>query len=60
MSEIVADPCRPVITCFPCLESRNFNNLVLIPFCLARAMHAAGAGRGVRGPAPRTASVEVL
>jgi hypothetical protein len=26
----------PVITCFPELESRNFNDLVLIPFCFAR------------------------
>jgi hypothetical protein len=39
MPQIVADPlCRPVTTCFPGLESKNFNYLVLILSCLARAL----------------------
>jgi hypothetical protein len=35
---------RPAAThSFPDLESRNFNNLVLIRFCLARAMRAGAS-----------------
>ena len=37
MPQIVADPLRrPVTACFPDLESKNFNYLVLILSCLAR------------------------
>jgi hypothetical protein len=63
MPEIVA--ASPDPSCFPEAESRNFNRLVLIPFCLARDAHgrfagealatrAAGAYPVVRDPAPRT------
>jgi hypothetical protein len=39
MPQTVADPlCRPVTTCFPDLEPKNFNYLVLILSCLARAL----------------------
>jgi hypothetical protein len=38
MSEIVADPPDlPVISCFPDPESSNFNRLILITRCIARA-----------------------
>src|SRR5215831_5531887 len=41
---IVNDPsCRPVPACFPRLESRIFNHLLLISFCLARARARAFA-----------------
>jgi hypothetical protein len=37
--QIVADPlCHPVTTCIPGVESTNFNYLVLILCCLARAL----------------------
>ena len=35
----------PVITCLLGLESKNFNDLVLIPFCVAHATRAGGSPR---------------
>lgn len=51
--EIVADRLRPpVIACFPDLELSNFNNLVLISFCLARGARALrGEARATRAAA---------
>src|SRR5215472_15829839 len=39
---------RPDITCFPGLESQNFNSMPLIRFCLARA-RARALGKGAFG-----------
>src|SRR5437762_556933 len=44
---------RPVVPCFLSLESRSLKNLILIRFCLARAMRAGGLRRGA--PAIRAA-----
>ena len=45
MPPIAADPpSPPVIACFPGLESNNFNGLVLICFCFARATFDEGVG----------------
>jgi Family of unknown function (DUF5681) len=44
--------CRPVITCFPGLKSRNLNGLILIFFWLARATRgrfAKGSSGNPRG-----------
>jgi hypothetical protein len=43
MPQIAADPPSPVIACFPGLESNNFNDLVLICFCFARATYASAS-----------------
>jgi hypothetical protein len=47
---------RPVITCFPDLESKNINNLVLISCCLARVTREGVSRRAapaIRGGGPR-------
>jgi hypothetical protein len=46
---------RPVISCFPDLESRNINTVVLIPGCLARvrASTARRPGLGLACGRPR-------
>ena len=44
---------RPALCCFPKVESRNLNHLVLIPFRLARATRAGGSPR----EAPATQAV---
>jgi hypothetical protein len=36
--------CRPAMTCFPELESRDLKVLVLIPFCRAREELSRFAG----------------
>jgi hypothetical protein len=49
-------PILPVISCFPDLESRNFNRLVLIPRRVARAIYAGVSPWGApatRGAVPR-------
>jgi hypothetical protein len=47
MQQIAGDPpSPPVIACyrlFPGLESKNFNGLVLICFCFARATYASAS-----------------
>jgi hypothetical protein len=54
MPQIVADPlCRPVSTCFPDLESNNFNYLVLILSCFARGRAGASSREA---PATRAAT----
>ena len=42
-------PILPVISYFPDPESRDFNRLILIPFCLARATRAGGFAKGSAG-----------
>jgi hypothetical protein len=44
MPQIAARPAfAPVIACFPGLESKNFNGLVLICFCFAHATYASAS-----------------
>jgi hypothetical protein len=43
----------PIVRCFRGLESRNLNDLVLIPLCLIRAMGAGALRRKLRYPRGR-------
>jgi len=44
---------RPVIACIPGLDSWNLNNLVLIPFCLAREARGRFAKGNSGNPNPK-------
>lgn len=64
MPEIVADPSRlAAISCFPDRETKNINNLILIPsrprarraraFCKGQLRQSTGRPRGIRNPKRR-------